>query len=331
MNKKIIWIVLVAGIVALGVYVVSRVSTPAPQKVFTVGIARWVDNPHQDQNIEAFKKGLALGGYKEGENVRFLEPASAIGDKALHKLTMENLVKENPDLIYSPTTIGTMIVKGLTTTIPIVFSIVIYPVEVGMIKSLQNSGNNLVGARNWVPAEDQIALIKELVPTMTSLGFVHRKDEPNSTFQLAEFTKILTPMGIKVVPIQPALLAEILPAMKKVRGQIDSLYGSCDSLVQGQQGEDIIIAYAKEERLPDFACVSSGVRKGGLAGMVADYEVQGQLAGEKAALILDGASPSSLETNTVARPFIYINQKTADALGITISQSLISRAHEIIK
>ncbi len=331
MNKKIIWIVLVVGIVALGIYVATRVYTPVPQKVFTIGIARWVNNPLHDKNIEAAKKALALAGYKDGENVRYLEPAPSNADKVLHRSAIENFVKENVDLIFSVTTGGTLIVKEVTSTIPIVFSAVTHPVETGIVMSLQNSGNNLVGTRNWVLAEEQVAFMLELVPTMRSIGFVHRKNEANSINQLREFLRISTPLGITVVPIESATLAEIRPALVMARSQIQALYSACDSLIQGQQGDDIVIAYALEERLPDFACVESGVLKGSLAGIVADFAQTGQLAGEKAALILDGASPSSLETNTVARPFIYINQKTADALGITISQSLVSRAYEIIK
>ncbi len=331
MNKKITWIVLVVGVIALSSYVASRVYTPAVPEMVKIGIARWVNNPLQEQNIVAFKQALAFAGYTEGKNVRYLEPTASNADKALHRQTVESFVKENVDLIYSLTTPGTLIAKETTNKIPIVFSVVTYPVEAGVIKSLQNSGNNLVGTRNWVSAEEQIALMREFVPTVQAIGFVHRKGEGSSTFQLQEFSKIATSLGFTVVPIQPTILVEIRPAMEKVRGQIDVLYSACDTLIQGQQGEDTVIAYAKEEGLPDFACIETGVRKGSLAGSVADFFQMGQLAGEKAALILKGASPSSLETNTVARPFIYINQKTADALGITISQSLISRAHEIIK
>ncbi len=330
-RKKIAWIVLLLGAIALGAYTTLQVYTPTQQEMVKIGIARWVDNPLHNQNIEAFKQSLALAGYKEGENVRYLEPEASNADSALHRRAIENFVKENVDLIYAITTTGVLVAKEVTDTIPIVFGAVSHPVEVGIIKSLQNSGNNLVGTRNWVAPEEQIAFMRELVPTMRSIGFVYGNGIKNSTVQLEEFSKIFASFGITVVPIQPMTLTEIRPALEKTRGQIDVLYSACDSLIQGLQGEGTVIAYAREERLPDFACVESGVRKGSLGGIIADFLENGKLSGEKAVLILEGVTPESLETTSVARPFIYINKNTADALGITISQSLITKAKEIIK
>ncbi len=330
-RKKIAWIVLILGVTALGVYLASRVYTPGTPEMIKIGIARWVNSPSFIKNEEEFKKALALAGYKEGENIRYIVPEAVGADKVLHRIVIENFVKENVDLIYSQSTPGTIIAKSVTDTIPIVFSIVLYPVETGIVKSVQNSGNNLVGSRTWVSPAEQIALMLELVPGMRSLGFVHRKDEPNSTVQLQEFTKIATPLGVTVVPIQPKILAEILPAMQEVRGQIGALYTSCDTLMNDPLGEGKVITYGKEENIPVFSCAESGIRTGSLAGVVADFSEIGKLAGEKAALILEGATPQSLETSSVARPFIYINKTTADRLGITIPQGLSARAREIIK
>ncbi len=329
-RKKIAWILFILGIVALGGYVTSRVYTPGEPVMVKIGIARWVNNPLHEKNIEAFKQVLVSAGYKEGENIRYFEPEASNADSVLHRRTIDGFVKENVDLIYSVTTGGTLVVKSVTSTIPVVFSAVTHPVETGIIKSLQNSGNNLVGSRNWISAEEQVAFMRELVPSLKSIGFVHRKGESNSVAQSEEFLRILAPLGIKIIEIDPGSLAEIRPAMEKVRGQIDALYSACDSLIQGQQGDDIVIAYAKEERIPDFACAESGVRKGSLMGITADFSENGRLSGGKVLLILEGLTPQSLETTSVARPFIYINKTTADRLGITLSQSLITATYKII-
>ncbi|TSC76793.1 MAG: ABC-type uncharacterized transport system, periplasmic component [Parcubacteria group bacterium Gr01-1014_29] len=330
-RRKTAVIVFILGLLGLGAFMFTRFYAPTGTETIKIGIARWVENPLHERNIEGFKDALKNAGFVEGQNVVYIMPPASNVDAQKHKQLVQSLVDQKVQLIYSLTTPGTLVAKSTTTKIPIVFSIVTYPVETGVINSLQNSRNNLVGTRNWVPVEEQLAVFLELAPTVKSIGFVHRKDEPNSTIQFNEMKRVAATRGIVVIEIAPSRLEEITTLLEASRAQIDSIYSACDTLIQAEQGEDTVITFAKKYKLPDFACIETGIRKGSLVGTVADFAEIGKLAGEKAALILQGATPQSLETNTVARPFIYINETTARALGITIPQTLLTRAKEIIK
>ena len=329
-RKKAAIVVLVLGVVVLGVFVFSRIYVPTGAETIKIGIARWVENPLHEINIQGFKDALKNAGFIEGQNVVYIIPPVSNANTEKHKQLVQSLVDQKVQLIYSLTTPGTLVAKGVTSEIPIVFSISTYPVETGLINSLQKSGNNLVGSTNWVPVEEQLSNFLEIVPTIRSIGFVHRKDEPNSTVQLNDMKRIAATNGIKVTEINPSTVNEITPLLEQSRINIDSLYSACDTLIQGQGGEDAVIAFAKKHKLPDFACIESGVRKGSLIGTVDDFYDLGRLAGEKAVLILEGATPQSLETNTVARSFIYVNEATAKNLGLTIPQTLLIKAKEII-
>ncbi len=329
-RKKVAVVVLILGIVGLGAFAFSRVYTPTGAETIKIGIARWVENPLHERNIEGFKDALKNAGFVEGQNVVYIMPPASNVDAQKHKQLVQSLVDQKVQLIYSLTTPGTLVAKGVTSEIPIVFSISTYPVETGLINSLQKSGNNLVGSTNWVPVEEQLSNFLEIASTIRSIGFVHRKDEPNSTVQFNDMKRVATTHGINVIEISPSSVEEITPFLEQSRAEIDSLYSACDTLIQGQGGEDAVIAFAKKYKLPDFACIESGVRKGSLIGTVADFYQLGKLAGEKAGLILQGATPQSLETNAVARPFMYVNEATAKNLGLTIPQTLLIKAKEII-
>lgn len=301
------------------------------QHMPVIGIARWVDNPEHNKNIEAFKSALAEAGYIEGKTVAYLEPPASEADPEKHRALIRSFVSQHVDMMYSLTTPGTLIAKAeAPSTLPVVFSIVTYPMEAGLITSYQHSENNLVGTRNWVPMRKQLFFFHQLVPDAKSIGFVYRKGEINSEVQLNKMGSSATLLGLQVVPIPVQKVDEIDTALDRSLPHIDALYSPCDTLVQGQQGEDIVIAFAQAHHMPDFACMLSGVRKGSLIGTVADIEKIGELAGEKAVAVLRGKPPSSLETSTAASFFFYVNAKTAHVLHLTIPESILIEAKEII-
>ena len=171
--------------------------------------------------------------------------------------------------MYTLTTPGTLILKELIPNRPIIFSVVTYPVEAGIIESLEYSGNNLVGTRNWVPVEDQLETFLDIVPIVDSLGFIHRTGEPNSTIQLDEMIEIASELDIDVVEIHGSNLAELSDALSNAP-EVDALYSACDTLVQSE-AEDLIISYALDHKIPSFSCNNTGPLKGDLIGTVADF------------------------------------------------------------
>jgi putative tryptophan/tyrosine transport system substrate-binding protein len=304
--------------------------TAPKQLPIVIGVSRWVPfgNSAYDDNIQGFKDALEQAGYREGVDVVYdVRSANSVVDEQ-HAIA-QSFKDQGVALIYSLTTPGTTILQEEIRDIPIVFSVVTYPVETGIVASLNRSENNLVGTRNWVSVETHLSTFRELVPSLNTIGFVHRKGETNSAIQLEEMRNAGATMGIDVVEIAGKDVPELTTALEESEGMIDSIFSACDTLVQGQ-AEQMIIAYARTHNLPSYSCNNSGPKNGDLLGTVADLYQIGGLAGTKAAHILEGATPSSLETDTALRPYLYINQKTADALGITIPQEMYTRAKEIL-
>ena len=254
-----------------------------------------------------------------------LEVADASAEK--EKAIAQKFLEMDVDLIFSQTTPGTKILSEAITDIPIVFSIVTYPIEAGIIESNQSSGNNLVGTRNWIPASDHIDNFLRLVPDITSIGFVHRSGEANSRIQLKEFEDTSAAYGISVIEIDGANLPELTNALEEAPA-VDSIFSACDTLVQGE-AEETIIAYAKERRTPSFSCNPSGPKKGDVVALTANFYRIGELSGERAALILQGVSTTALTTDTINLPDLSINKSSADFFGIQIPQEMLINATEI--
>ncbi len=294
----------------------------------TIGIANWDVSPDYMQNIEGFKAGLAEKGYIEGKNVNYiLKNAHSSFDEQFE--IINEFVLEDVDMIYTITTKGTLIAKNMVKEIPIVFSIVTYPVESKVIESLHFSGNNLVGTRNYVPVYKQYFVFEQIYPNTKTLAFVHRKGEPNSEIQYLEFNNTLSVRGIKVLDISAITLEDITFQLESNAQTIDSVYAACDTLIQN--GGDIsIVEFSKKYKKPTFSCLKNNIINGILIGYIAEFYGIGKLAGEKASQILNGAEPQWIATETPFEPYLMINKKTADELKLEIPYELQKTANEII-
>lgn len=330
MNKKIILtIIIIIAVVLTGLGVFSLTQkTPHKKKMFTVGIARWNSDLTYSGNVEGFKGGLAEMGYVKGENVKFIikTPES---DLEIQRQIIESFVAAKVDLIYSLTTPGTLVAKDVTRKIPIVFSIVTYPVESGVIELLEGSGNNLVGTRNFITIERQYNQFEKIYACTKILAFVHRKDEPNSDAQFLEMKALLEEKGIEVIDIAAVDLDDMRAQLESVIEAVDSIFLACDTLIN-VGGDEIVIEISKKYKKPCFAGLKGSIVKGALVGNVADFHEIGKLSGIKAGLILNGANPSSLLTESPVEDYVIINTRTAREIGIEIPQYVLDDAEEIV-
>jgi len=322
MKKEILFILLVS------ILVISGCTTETEEKVVTIGIAGWNSDLTYGGNIDGFKDGLTENGYVEGKNVRFIIEASE-SDLEIQREIIESFVEAEVDLIYSLTTPGTLVAKDVTSKIPIVFSIVTYPVESGIIEALESSGNNLVGTRNYISIQRQYNQFEKLYPSTKALAFVHRKDEPNSVIQFDDMMIVLESKGIKMIDIAAVDMDDMRTQLESNINSIDSLFLACDTLIN-VGGEEVVIEISKKYKKPNFACLKGSVVKGALIGNVADFFNIGKISGRQASLILQGAKPSSLLTESPGEDYLIINTKAASEIGINIPQYILEDAEEII-
>lgn len=330
MNKKIIVTVIVIIITTLIVFfwLPFKQKMHPEKQIHIIGIAGWNSYCTYKENIRGFKDGLAEKGYVEGQNVRFIIKTSE-SDLKIQRQIIESFVSEKVDLIYSLTTPGTLVAKDVTKKIPIVFSIVTYPVESGVIEALESSGNNLVGTRNFITVKKQYNQFEKIYPDTKTLAFVHRKNESNSVIQYNDIRKLLDYKSIKVIDIAAVDLDDMRTQLESNINDIDSLFLACDTLIN-VGGDEVVIEISKKYKKPNFACLKDSVVKGALIGNVADFYTIGKISGNKAGLILQGANSSSLLTESPFNDYVIINTKTAAEIGTEIPQYVLDDAEEIV-
>ena len=330
MSKKTIMTIIVivtAILIGFGGFVLTG-KTPTEKKIFTIGIARWNSEHTYSGNVDGFKEGLAEMGYVEGENVKFIikSPESNL---EIQRQIIQSFIDEKVDLIFSIATPGTLVAKEMTSEIPIVFSVCTFPVEAGLVKLLEGSENNLVGTRNFITVERQYDQFEKIYAGTKVLAFVHRKGEPNSDVQYLEMKALLKEKGIEVIDIAAVDLNDIRAQLEAKINVVDSIYLACDTLVN-VDGDEVAIEISKKYKKPCFAGLKGSVVRGALVGNVADFYAIGKLSGTKAGLILKGANPSFLLTESPAEDYVIINTKTAKEIGMEIPQYILDDAEEII-
>ncbi len=293
----------------------AQTDTEVQNESIKIGIAMWVEGKGFNENIEGFKETLEEFGFIEGSTVKYFEK-NANGDKTKFSEIIQEFIKNDVDIIFSQTTTGTLIAKQMTQEIPIVFSIVTYPVRANIVESFESSGNNLVGTSNYVPVEKQIDLIYDITKSR-QIGFLHRQGEVNSEMQFEQMKQYSQTNGINLLKISLTNLDEAENKIKQTLSEIDVLYNACDTLIQ-TGGEEISIKIGLEKKIPVFSCNKEGIELGALAGNVADFKLLGKMSGIKAMIILSGGDPSDIRSEKINGDYIFVNTESRKILGISL-------------
>jgi len=286
---------------------------------YTIGLATWSGYP---QCVQGFKDALANKGLVEGKQLTFIQ-GEVGADKVLQRKVANNLKRQNIDLVFSLTTTGTTIIKEIIpTNTPIVFSIVSYPADSGLIESFEYSGNNLVGTSNYVPLFHSIDLLLGVLPTTKSVAIFHRKGEPNSKIQTANLYRYFKKNGIKVTDVAVESINELKVKAKALVNNVDVFVTTTDTLIQNG-GELALIELSLAHKIPILSANKKGIEQGATFGVVADFYLLGTMAGEMAAhILLDKALPESIESKLQDPPTYLFNKKSMKQLDIHLPEQL---------
>ncbi len=287
----------------------------------SVGLATWSGYP---ESVKGFKQAMRNGGYIEGDTVDYLYGVSN-GDKDKQREIALQFKEASVDLVYALTTPGTSIVKEiLPSDTPIVFSIVTYPADSGLIESFEYSGNNLVGTSNYVPIHHYVNLLASILPQTKSVAIFHRKGEPNSKIQAVGMIRALKRKGIKVLDREPTTIEETREMALALVGQADVFMTTTDTLMQGG-AELALIEISLASGVPILSSNKKGIEMGSTFGPVADFYTLGLMSGKKAVQILhDNKIPAQLESEYQNPPLSFINRNSIKKLNISLPNKFLN-------
>ena len=225
--------------------------------------------------------------------------------------------------------------KQATGTIPIVFAVANDPVGGGLVASLARPGGNVTGLSNLTAdtAGKRLELLREVVPGLRRLAIMVDADYSSAVLEMGEVQAAALGLGLEVLPLEIRRAEDIAPAFASLRAQgsamADALYVVIDALVVANRTR--IITLALGARLPTIFNVRDYVQAGALMSYGPNYPALFQRAGDYVDKILRGANPSDIPVEQPTKFDVVINLTTAKAIGLTIPESFLARADEVIE
>ena len=317
--------VLASGLVALPIASIAQ----RPTKVARIGFLGSSTPP--PELLETVRGGLRERGYIEGSNLSLEVRWTEGSFDALPSLANE-LAQGRVDLILAWATPATLAAKRATPSIPIVFFGVSDPVGSGLIASLARPGANVTGVTNI--AKDltarQVQMLKQIAPGLRRVAIMGNPTNLSAAAQQAEAEAAARALGITSLIVSVREPDRIAAALAEAAGQgADGLVVMPDPAFLTRRKE--IADIALERRLPSIYARREAVQAGGLVAYGASLSDQIKRATAYADRILKGARPAELPVEQPTKLELVINRKTARALGLTIPQSLLLRADEVIE
>jgi putative tryptophan/tyrosine transport system substrate-binding protein len=283
--------------------------------------------------LAAFIQGLRQLGWTEGQNLR-VEVRWNASDAGLARVYAAQLIGLMPDVILAVTTINLTVIQQATSTVPVVFLVVSDPVAQGFVASVRRPGDNLTGfsAYEFSIGSKWLDLLKEVAPRLARVAVMFHPDEsPQSKFFMQSIEAAAPSLGVQAIATPARTTADIEPALASFahqpNGGLILTTGTFTLLHQ-----TLIADVAGRYRLPSIAS-QSFAKNGGLMdhGESTDYVSQFRQAASYVDRILKGSKPGDLPVQGPDKYRLVINAKTAKALGLTIPETLLATADEVIQ
>jgi putative ABC transport system substrate-binding protein len=318
----------------IGVVAAAMIAAPlaAREKPATtvrrIGILYAGPGPLTPDELESESAPLRALGWVEGRNLlverRYAERAELLRTLA------EELVRLKVEIIVTDGTPAALAAKNATTTIPIIIGAG-DPVLSGLVASLARPGGNITGFSLAGPEIDgkSLSLLRELVPGLQRVGVLENSTNPHYRAVRKEFEQTCRSLGLQPIIIEVAAAGELENAIAEMaRQRAQALFVHIDALFIANRGP--LMSAALRHALPTFAAGTEMLE----AGALVSYSGSDEGGRRYAALIdkiLRGAKPADLPIEQPTKFELVINLKAAKALGITVPQTLLLRADEVIR
>jgi putative ABC transport system substrate-binding protein len=283
------------------------------------------------ERVEAFRHRLNEFGYLEGKNLA-IEYRWAEGKPERFPGFAAELVHLRVDVIVAATTPAAQAAKDATATLPIVMVVIADPVGSGLVPSLARPGGNITGL-SFLAADlgpKQLQLLKEVVPEVSRVAVLWLPTNPGHAFILRELEAAASTLRVTLQRVAvggPDGFEGAFAAMSKER--VGGVIVLPEPLFSRER--DRLADLAARDRLPTVYGVVDHVAAGGLMAYAVDDRDNWYRAAAYVDKILKGTKPGDLSVEQPTKFKLVINLKTAKTLGITIPQSVLLRADEVIQ
>jgi ABC-type uncharacterized transport system substrate-binding protein len=300
-----------------------------PARLPTIGVLVAGAPSSHGRLVAAFVQRLSELGWIEGRtvaiDVRWAEGRSERFDEIaaeLVRLKVDVIVTSGP---------GILAAKQATTVVPIVFASAADPLGMGLVASLARPGGNVTGLS--IQANDltskRLELLREVVPGVRRLAVIGNVGYPAAVLEMGQVAAAARTVGLDVVRLEIRRAEDIVPAFEALKGRADALYVCPDALVTTNQIRMNILAVGAQ--LPTSYVFREDVAAGGLMSYGPSFPDMYRRTAGYVDKILRGTKPGDIPVEQPTKFDLIINVTTAKALGLTIPETLLARADEVIE
>jgi putative tryptophan/tyrosine transport system substrate-binding protein len=282
--------------------------------------------------VTAFRQGLNETGYVEGQNVT-IDYRWAEGHYDRLPALAADLVQRKVAVIAATSTPAALAAKAATTTVPIVFELASDPVKLGLVASLSRPGGNVTGVTQQAEeiASKRLELLHELLPTARVIALLVNPSDPVlAEPQTREALSAANTLGLELHVLDASTERDFDAVFAKLRElQAGGLVIGGDAFFTSHVQQ--LAALALHDAVPAVYQWRAFTAAGGLMSYGSSITETHRLVGIYAGRILKGDKPTDLPVQQATKVELYINMKTAKALGITFPLTLLGRADEVIE
>jgi putative ABC transport system substrate-binding protein len=324
-------------VIAMGLAALALArSAPAPAQSRTQRIGVLMPTPESDPEAEAlgaeFRRALQDLGRVAGPNLR-VDYRWGAGDPRRIAAYAQELVSLQPNVILAGGAPAVAALKRVTSTVPIVFVSVTDPVAQGFVDSLAHPGGNITGFTNFDPSTGGrwLALLKEAAPAVTRVAVLYN---PSTAPYTDSFLQTVgTVAGGYGVSISPAPVRDV-PGIENVLAGLAAQPGGgllvpSDAFTYSHAGE--VTQAAARHGVPAIYAFRVFAASGGLMSYGVDLTAEMRLAAAYVDRVMTGDKPADLPVQQPSRFELVLNLKAAKALGLSVPQTLLSQADEVIE
>jgi putative tryptophan/tyrosine transport system substrate-binding protein len=324
--KRREFITLIGGAAALPL--AARAQQPG--KLRTIGFAGLSTRSAESELVAAFAQRLHELGWIENRTV-VIEYRWSEGRAERFVQIAAEFVRLNVDVIVASGTPQVLATKQATSVIPIVFARVGDPVASGLVASLARPGGNVTGLSSQSDdlAGKRLEVLREVVPSLRRVAILANVDNPFSVLEVGEAQAAARTLNVEFDTLEIRRAEDITPAFEAIKGRAEALYVCPDGLLDANKIR--INTLALGARLPTMHGYRDYVEAAGLMAYGANLPDLYRRSADYVDKILRGANPGDIPVEQPTKFDLIINLTTAKALSLTIPESLLLRANELIE
>lgn len=306
----------------------SETKSEAKKDSYTIGIEQFAEHGSLDNCREGFLKGLEDEGIKEGKNLK-VKYKNAAADMGTAGQISDSFVSDKVDLICAIATPSAQSAynAAMKADIPVIYTAVTDPVAAELADKDGKPVGEVTGTSDKLPVEEQLKMIREMLPDAKKIGIMYTTSEANSVSAIEEYKSLVKKYDFELVEKGITTTADVSLAADDLLSKVDCITNLTDNTVVASL--PTILDKANEKKIPVFGSEIEQVKIGCLAAEGIDYIALGKQTGKMAAKVLKGETKASEQNfETITEPGFYVNNKVAENLGITVPDNLANNAVE---